>query len=337
MKKWFAFVLMIFLCLHAVCAAADARPMTKYQPGEMIDIGLREPAEFFAGCEFEDGSAIILIDTEFADGYLLIDSPAYDFDSITHFLPIESGWNAEVTAPDIANCTVTLKKGDEQRTYHYAYEYTEQGQSEWVLKHYGRRNENGDSFHADLSLYCAWVNESADGKGTSAVVYYEFFRQANNINYEKHPLSLGECLALEKRYPVAAVSPDDPAARVNLREGPGTDYPRCGSLYSGALLAIREMKDDWAKIQVGDTDAYISTEFLTFGEAIAGVPDMRPSATVRDGEWIEVSRAPYRGGGGTVTWTRGGQDVRIMGEYNSQWRIVSRNPGSYYIHADDLK
>lgn len=337
MKKRFALALTICLCACAASALAQAKPMTKYQPGQIVDIGWNDPTKFMAGCEFDDGSSIMLIDTDFADGYLLIDSPAYELDSITHFLPIDAGWHAEVTAADIGNCTVELTNGDETRKYHFAYEFTEKGQSEWVLKHYRTENNKGDYFHADLSFFCARVSEARNGKVQTAIVYYDFFRQANNITYQKHPFSLEECLALEKQYPVAAVSPSDPTTRVNLREGPGTSHPRCGSLYSGALLSIREIKDGWAKIFVGDTDAYISTEFLTFGADIQYVSDMRPAARIRSAEWVKVSRVPYWGGGGSVTQTRGGQDVRIMGEYNSQWRIVSANPGSYYIHADDLR
>ena len=329
--------LAFLLCLWTVSAYAQTWAMDTYTPGQMIDIGWNEPVKFMAGCTMKDGTSIMLVDTDFADGYLLIDSPLYAFDSITLFLPIGAGWRAEVSAADSANCTVKLKKGDETRNYHFAYEFTEQGQSEWVLKRYGRENTKGDFFHADLSFLRADVTEKENGQANTAIVYYDFFRQANNINYQKHPFTLEEYLALEKQYPVAAVSPNDPTSRVNLREGPSTKKTICGSLYSGALLSIRETKDGWAKIYVGDTDAYISTQFLTFGAEIESVPDMRPTATVRSGEWIQVSRVPYWGGGGSLTQTRGGQEVRIMGEYNKQWRIVSANPGSYYIHVDDLK
>ena len=142
---------------------------------------------------------------------------------------------------------------------------------------------------------------------------------------------------LEKESPVAAVSPGDPATRVNLRKGPSTKAERVGSLYSGTRLRIREIKDGWAKIHVGDMDAYISTDFLTFGAQIEQVPDARPSARLKGEEWVEISRMPYRGGGGTVTRTAGGQQVRIIGEYNSQWRIVGTDGGSYFIDAKNLK
>ena len=236
--------------------------MTKYAPGQRIDIGWGEDVEFIAGCELDDGSTMMLIDTDLADGYLLVDAPAYAFDTITLGMPIPDGsWSASVTAEDLQHCSVVFRKGDETRELHYAYEYTEQGVDEWVLKRYGLRNENGDCFTAELSLFRAELSESKGGKTQTAVVYYDFFRQANNITYPKHPYSIRECRALQEKYPVAAVSPEDPTTRVNLREGPGTDYPRCGSLYAGALFSIYEMEDGWAKIRVGDTDAVSARSF----------------------------------------------------------------------------
>lgn len=330
-------VMGLVLCLAAAGTLADAIPMTRYTAGEMIDVGFNGNVQFMAGCEFDDGSTIMLVDTDFADGYLLIDPDSFYYDSIGSGIPIEKEWDAQVTAQDIEHCTVTLSSGKQTLRYHFsfvpvAYEY----EQVWMLDRL--ENTDGDMrFTADFSFWRADMTQTQNGKTETAAVYYQFFREANNLNFDKLPKSIEEGKRLESKYPVAAVSPDDPTTRVNLREGPGTDYPRCGSLYSGTLLAVREMKDGWAKIFVGDTDAYISTEFLAFSAEIESVSDMRPTAMLRDGEWIEVSRAPYRGGGGTVTRTRGGQTVRIMGEYNNQWRIVSTDPGSYYVHVNDLQ
>ena len=33
----------------------------------------------------------------------------------------------------------------------------------------------------------------------------------------------------------------------------------------------------------------------------------------------------------------GGQAVRVIGEYNSQWRIVGTDGGSYFIHTDNIR
>lgn len=337
MKKMLCASLILCLCALYTGALAGAKEITKYQQGQKIDVGFNGDVTFWSGWEFSDGTSFMLVDTDFFEGYLLVDSPRYYYDTIGGGIPIPDGWRAQLDASDEEHCMVITSDGETTIRYHFSfvpaqYEY-EQG---WKLD---RKEVIRDGF-LFTALFDTWrvqMSQTAGGKTEQAVVRYEFFHQANNLNFDKLPNSIEEGRRLEKEYPVAAVSPSDPTARVNLREGPGTSYPRCGSLYSGAMLKIREMKDGWALIHAGDTDAYISAEFLTFGVASEEVLDRCKTARVRDGEWIKVSRVPYWGGGGSVTQTRGGQQVRIIGEYNSQWRIVGTESGSYFIHADDVR
>ena len=336
MKKQLALVIALCIGLFAAGALADSMPMTAYTAGQMIDVGFAKPVAFLAGCVLESGKGFMLVDTEDYGAYLLEAKGRLAEDTITLAMPVPDGYSAEVTAQDEHHCIVRVWNNQESHAYTFAYEPTEKYEEPWKIKTYERRTA-GNTFSVQLSLDRAQAKQTTNAGMQAYTTYYQFFAEANNINYAKIPGSMEELKQLEVQYPVAAVSPDDPTTRVNLREGPGTSYPRCGSLYSGALLRIREIKNGWAKIHVGDTDAYISTEFLTFGAAIESVPDMRPRAALWDGDWIQVSRAPYRGGGGTVFQQPGGQEVRIMGEYNNQWRIVSANPGSYYVHIDDLK
>ena len=337
MKKRSMFLVMLCMCACVICALAEAKPINGYVKGAQIDVGFARPVEFLAGCEFPGGVGFILVDTDSIGTYLIKQTANYEYNPICGSMPVmDQRGKISVSADDAQHCVVTYELDGETDVYSFGVEFTEKGQYEWVLSSYQRKTRDSVC-KTEFSFLRADVQETRNGSTENAVVYYQFFRQANNLNFDKHPGSVMEALELQEKYPVAAVSPSDPATRVNLRKGPGTNFPRCGSLYSGAVLSVREISDGWAKIYVGDTDAYISAEFLTFGAEIENVPDMRPSATVRDGEWIKVSRAPYWGGGGSVTQTHGGQDVRIMGEYNKQWRIVSANPGSYYIHTDDLK
>lgn len=324
------------LCLLAAGAQAASVPMTDYAPGQMIDAGFHDAVKFLSGCVLESGKGFMLVDTETYDAYLLDANGRLAGDTITLNVPVPDGYSAEVTAQDEHNCTVRVWNDQESYAYTFACEPAEKYEEPWKIKAYERRT-SASNFFVLLSDNRAQATQTTSAGTEEYTTYYQFFAEANNINYGQIPGSMEELKRLEEQYPVAAVSPDDPTTRVNLREGPGTSYPRCGSLYSGAMLAIREIKDGWAKICVGDTDAYISTAFLTFGAEIENVPDMRPTATLRDGEWIEVSRAPYRGGGGTVFQQPGGQQVRIKGEYNNQWRIVDAKHGSYYVHVGDLK
>lgn len=325
------------LVLLSGCAFAQSTPMTDYAPGQMIDVGFARPVQFMAGCVLEGGEGFMLVDSDTIDGHLLSSTGRVARDHISNSIPIPDGYSAQLTAQDQNGCVARIFNGQESHTYTFACEMVKAYEYPWKLRGYVYENAR-QTFSVKLSHDRLEATQTTSAGTQAYTTFYQFFVEANNVDYGKIPRSIDDMKRMEKEYPVAAVSPQDPGTRVNLRKGPSTKTERVGSLYSGARLHIREITDDgWAKIYVGDTDAYISTEFLTFGEAIEHVEDARPYARIRDGEWIEISRAPYRGGGGTVAQTQGGQDVRIIGEYNSQWRIVGTDGGSYYIDTDNLR
>lgn len=334
MKRMAAAALMLSLLVS--CAWAQSVPLTDYSPGQMIDAGLHEPVAFLSGCVLESGEGFMLVNTSENGAYLLRATGRIARDTISIMIPMPKGYSAEVTARDESSCEVRIFNGQESHTYTYVYEQVRQYEEPWKLRSYAYQNAER-TFCAQLSHDRIRAEERTAAGTQEYTTFYQFYVEANNINYGRIPRSIEDVKRLEREYPVAAVSPDDPGTRVNLREGPSAKTERVGSLYSGARLRIREMQDGWAKIHVGDMDAYISTEFLTFGAAIEQVADARPTAKLKDSEWVETSRRPYRGGGGTLSRTSGGQTVRIIGEYNSQWRIVGTDGGSYFIHADNLE
>lgn len=329
-------VITLALCLLSASALAQSRPLTDYAPGQMIDVGFARPVRFMAGCVLESGEGFMFVDAESSGGYLMNATGRIARDSISVCMPVPEGCSAEVTAEDEHGCVVHVHDGKESHAYTFAFEKVGRYEEPWKLRAYEKKSV-GKDFYVQLSHDRMQAVERTAAGETHYTTFVQFFVEANNINYDKLPGSIEELKRLEKEYPVAAVSPSDPKSRVNLRKGPSTKTERVGSLYSGTRLHIREMQDGWAKIYVGDMDAYISTDFLTFGAAIEQVPDGRPSARLKDEEWVEISRKPYRGGGGTVSRVSGGQDVRIIGEYNSQWRIVGADGGSYFIDAKNLK
>ena len=324
------------LCLMISKGVAQSMPLTEYQPGQMIDAGLSDPVRFMAGCVLENGEGFMLVDSDLSDGHLLRTTGRIARDSISIFMPIPDGCSAELNAQDEKGCAVHVYDGQESRVYTFVLEEVEQYEEPWKLRAYERRSE-GKTFCVQLSHDRMQAVERTAAGEQSYTTFIQFFVDANNIDYDKLPGSIEEMKRLEKQYPVAAVSPNDPASRVNLRKGPSTKSERAGSLYSGTRLRIREIENGWAKIHVGDMDAYISTEFLTFGAAIDQVADARPTARLNNSEWVEISRMPYRGGGGTVSRTAGGKEVWIIGEYNDAWRIVGTDAGSYFIEADHLR
>ncbi|MBQ7885645.1 MAG: SH3 domain-containing protein [Clostridia bacterium] len=324
------------LCLLVSGGAAQSVPLTDYAPGQMIDAGLHEPVAFLSGCVLESGEGFMLVNTSENGAYLLRATGRLARDTISIFIPMPKGYSAEVTARDESGCVVRIWNAQESLSYTYAYEPGEKYEEPWKLRAFARSSAEGE-FSVQLSLDRAQATLASGSGVEQYTTFYQFYVEANNINYDKIPRSMADLKRLEKEYPVAAVSPDDSKTRVNLRKGPSSKTERVGSLYSGARLRIREIEDGWAKIHVGDMDAYISTEFLTFGAAIEQVADARPMAVLKDAQWVETSRMPYRGGGGTVSRTQGGQQVRIIGEYNNAWRIVGDGAHSYFIHDDNLQ
>lgn len=334
MKRILGLVLMLHLLV--VCAMAQSVPLTDYQPGEMIDVGFARPVRFMAGCVLDSGEGFMLVDAESSGGYLLSATGRIARDSISPLMPLPEGCRAEITAQDERNCVVHVLDGQESHVYTFAFETVGKYEEPWRLRAYEKKSK-GRSFSVQLSHDRMQAVERTTAGETHYTTFIQFFVEANNINYDKLPGSIEDMKRLEKEYPVAAVSPSDPKSRVNLRKGPSTKTERVGSLYSGARLHVREMQDGWAKIYVGDMDAYISVEYLTFGAEIEQVTDARPTAKLPDREWVEISRKPYRGGGGTVSRVSGGQNVHIIGEYNHQWRIVGADGGSYFIDVDNLE
>lgn len=329
----------MLLCLTAAGGAAQSVPLTDYAPGQMIDVGFHDPAVFLSGCTLESGKGFILVDSQFYGGYLLRSTGRIARDTISAGIPLPEGDSAEVTAQDENSCEVRIWNERESRAYAFAFEPTQVSPDRWVLKSYTCR-EDGRVFSAQFGHDRIQAAETTAAGTEEYTAYYEFYAEANNLDHERIPTSIKDVKRLEKAYPVAAVSPENPESRVNLRKAPSAKSERVGSLYSGTRLHIREITDDgWAKISVGDMDAYISTDYLTFGAALEQVPDARPAAKLPDREWVEVSRKPYRGGGGTVTQVRGGQQVSVIGEYNGEWRMVQEQEwqNTFFIRASQLR
>lgn len=326
------------LCLLAAGGLAQSAPMTDYAPGQQIDVGFARPASFLSGCTLPGGENFVVVGTDFNDAYLVQRTGQTARDAISGGIPVAEGDGVEVTAEDENRCEVRIYNARESRTYAYALETTPYGYERWMLTGYGYRDER-TTFSAQVDLECVQAVETTQAGTQTYTTYYAFYAEAMNFDYGEMPSSIAELKRLEKAHPLAAVSPSDPTSRVNLRKSPSTKSSRVGSLYSGTRLWIRELTDDgWAKVFVGDMAAYIRTDFLTFGEAIGQVTDARPTAKLPDQEFVDVSRQPYRGGGGTATRMCGGRAVRVLGEYNGEWRIVQTEDmhHAFFIEAGKL-
>ncbi|MBP3426844.1 MAG: SH3 domain-containing protein [Clostridia bacterium] len=334
------FALAALLALLCVPALADSVPLEQMDVSNHESFGFGRTIGFAAGCVEASGTRFLLVDTLGFNGHYLLVDPIGNgqWESFSGGMKIEEGSWVSLEAQDAMHCRVRIERNGVSERWDFAELPDPESHPDWVLMRYERAEQDGDCFSAAFGECYADVTQTAGEQTQSRRVYYAFFRDANNLDYDKLPRSLEEAVQLEKKYPVAAVSPKNPGDRVNLREGPSTSRSRAGSLYSGTLLTIREIQDGWAHVYVGDAGLWISTDFLTFGEAIEQVVDSTIPMRLRgDGEWVKVSRMPYDGGGGTVTQRMGGTEVRVIGEYNSKWRIVGDGHGSVYVHAEDLE
>lgn len=53
------------------------------------------------------------------------------------------------------------------------------------------------------------------------------------------------------------------ADQLNIRSGPGADYPIEGIVYMHEEVEIEEQEDDWVKINYNDVTGYVSIDYLT--------------------------------------------------------------------------
>ena len=156
------------------------------------------------------------------------------------------------------------------------------------------------------------------------------------------PHSLADAQRLQAERPVAAIAPENPKDRVNMREGPSTKHPRVGSLYSGTMVRIEGSADgEWLYIvPMGGAaqKAYVKKDLLAFGANIWNIPDASYERvlTTRSGEAVPISNLPYHGRYQTYHYPSGSV-LRVIGKYNDEWAIVSFGRGAFYAETKYLK
>ena len=98
------------------------------------------------------------------------------------------------------------------------------------------------------------------------------------------------------------------SGRLNIRKGPGTDYPIMGSLEKGEKVDVITEKNGWG--QLGDSiDGWVSLKYITRLPSEESAPE--PSAPVAEGELIgefEI-RTVIKDAAGRVFYPEGGFSV----------------------------
>ena len=121
------------------------------------------------------------------------------------------------------------------------------------------------------------------------------------------------CLA----YPAAADTGTINSSVVNIRSGPGTDFPVAGSAYQGTEVSILASSNGWYKIQLGQLTGWLSGSLVDVKEQ--GIPVT-----------VTAERANLRSGPGT-SFDKLGQvvqgDVLTLLEVQNDWYKVKTAEG----------
>ena len=88
---------------------------------------------------------------------------------------------------------------------------------------------------------------------------------------------------------------------VNLRSGPGTNYPTLGSAQPGALISVLAVYDDWAYVSLDDQFAWISAQFVGTSERLSSLPTIQALGIT----FCDPVRGPFAGEWAKVHWQLG--------------------------------
>ena len=321
---------------HAEISRLDTLPeLTLFFPDKV---------RFVSGVHVEDEIPVDvwLVDTLSERGFYLefLRNNDIRFHTSIPGIQLDSQWDLEVSAADRDHCSLTVDTGAEKRVYDFVY-VPNADYGAWWLERYSI--QSGDrSFEARIAdLWQVEMTETENGPTRQAKAAWLLQNSTYSLIIEELPRSIAEARVLEQKAPVAAIAPQNTGDRVNLREGPSTDHPRIGSLYSGTLVAIKGGTDgEWLYVNPlygGTKWGYVHKSLLAFGEDIWNVPNATQTmrAVSQNGK-IPVSFYPYHSSNpaGEIS---SGTEISIIGYYNDAWAIYGSWPGALYIETKYLR
>ena len=99
------------------------------------------------------------------------------------------------------------------------------------------------------------------------------------------------------------------SANVNLRSGPGQDYPVVGGLKKqGQTVEARAQSGVWVQIKTAGTEAWIHAEFLDIEAPAAGPPEAAAPAAAAAGQGTEAAEKVADGVGAEAADREGSED-----------------------------
>lgn len=128
---------------------------------------------------------------------------------------------------------------------------------------------------------------------------------------------------------------------LNIREGPGTDYPKTGSLLKGAQVDVVKQNGSWLNISLKNgVSGWVHSDYIKTSTVSPATPPTNPnSGTVQTKTGtVTGSVVNIRAGAGTQYAKKGsvskGTAVTILGQQAPWLNIRIRNGVTGWIHAD---
>ena len=338
--KRFAVCLLLAL-LFALPARAEVSRLDNLPE---LTLFFPDDVRFVSGVHVEDEIPVDvwLVDTLSDRGFYLefLRNNDIRYHSSIPCIRLEAQWALEVNATDSDHCSLTVDTGAEKRIYEFAYA-PDTDFGAWWLERYSIQSRER-SFEARIvGLWQVEMTETQNGQTQQDKAAWLLQNSSYSLIVEDLPHSIAQARELEQKLPVAAIAPENINDRVNLREGPSTDHPRVGSLYSGTLVAIEgDTSGEWLYVNplYGGTQwAYVHRSLLSFGGDIWNVPNATQTmqAVSRSGT-VPVSFYPYHSNN-PAGFISSGTEVNIIGYYNDAWAIMGNWPGALYIETKYLR
>lgn len=132
--------------------------------------------------------------------------------------------------------------------------------------------------------------------------------------------------------------------KLNLRDGPGTNYISLLQLASGQSVDLIQQYQDWLYVSAGEQSGWLKSEFLTIGENILArvpvaqtIPDANPALV----GVINENKVNLRGGPGSVYAKSGtvdaGQEVSLLARHKDWYKVQLSNGTKAWIFSDLLR
>ena len=141
-----------------------------------------------------------------------------------------------------------------------------------------------------------------------------------------------DTVCMTDNYHDAYIYSEDPARRLNLRSGPGTQYDSIGKYYSGVRVVLMhqtEAKKGWRRVIIEGVSGWVNTEYLAMYADYHGKDWLPPLGTVQgvNTKGLNLRTAPDKSADIIAAYPVG-TNVEILGIYDSIWAHVRLQDGN---------